>query len=644
MPTRRSRIETASGAVFRSPQFTLAIAMGLMVLHALSAPATAQRLATEVFRKVSPSVVGIANLEGSGTGVILDGSGLILTNAHVVDSPIPFQCHVEIYKEGKLEAVTYKQVWVIGRHPDKDLALIRVNTIEHEGELIPATFTHEQAIPGQQIYAIGNPAAGGEILNKTITQGVISGVNRMHEGIGYYQIDAAINPGNSGGPIVNVEGEVIGIATLKFTEVERVGFVLPTHDFSTSSIKPWKREGPSVRNARIAMNEAVEYIRQGEQARRQRDDHPMVPIMHFMALQSYHEALEYDPENWSVYYNCGLLLGRNERPSAAATYLFQAIDLSPWGAADDRVYRQLGVYLADQEKFDEAVEAWREGFTKFPKSGWCWEQYALRMATQGNHGEASIAASAVLELKPRNSDLEAMNKVLRDSRDRISAGERGAVEETIDAVAAHLDAMQAKAEAAKKSPDKAMTEAFAKFLKENAAVKVTAKYEPVDTDSFFKDSPNHPADIRQASDASEPSAEIADDDPNNTLDQFMTEDNERSAAQLLQTAKDDQQQGKDDESRKALEKIIERYPETDSAGEARRMLGMTEVPEEVDVAAARTWSDQSGRYQIEAIFVDRLGNDVRLRKKDGVIITLSIDRLSDFDQRYLEKHHPDQHQ
>ena len=154
------------------------LAVAVLVLL-LADPCLGQQRATQVFNKVGPSVVGLSNAEGSGTGVILDRDGLILTNAHVVSSPIPFKCLADVRRNGKLETVTFRRVQILGRHPDKDLALIRIDPEEHKGELIPAVFTREPVTPGKQIFAIGNPAAGGEILNKTITQGLISGVNRF---------------------------------------------------------------------------------------------------------------------------------------------------------------------------------------------------------------------------------------------------------------------------------------------------------------------------------------------------------------------------------------------------------------------------------------------------------------------------------
>jgi S1-C subfamily serine protease len=157
-----------------------------------------------VFRDLQPSVVSLQNAEGSGTGIIIDASGLILTNAHVVISPLPFKCVADaISGPGETRQVEFKKVQVVGFHPHLDLALVRVDPKEVGAKLKPAIFASAKPSPGQHIFVIGDPAGGGMVLTKTITAGMLSAVDREVEGEHYDQIDAAINPGNSGGPVAD---------------------------------------------------------------------------------------------------------------------------------------------------------------------------------------------------------------------------------------------------------------------------------------------------------------------------------------------------------------------------------------------------------------------------------------------------------
>ena len=629
----------------------LPLLTGVFGFLLLASPCQAQRSATDIFQIVSPSVVGLSHLEGSGTGFILDQTGLILTNAHVVSSPLPFRCLVDIRRDGKMETVSFSRVRIIGRHPDKDLALVRIDPGEHKGDLIPATFTHDLAQPGQQIYAIGNPAAGGAILNKTITQGLISGINRIHEGINYYQVDAAINPGNSGGPVVNGNGEVIGIATLKFTDVENVGFILPTHDFTTKSIEPWNKNGKvSPQRAREAINEAAQIIRRGQM---QRSDE-MKAIYQFIAAQKYHEAIGFDPGNWTMYYNVGTLLENNQQHEPATTYLLQAVNIAPWGSSDDRVYRQLGISLKEQKQTETAGIVFNEGLLKFPKSGWCWEQYALNQQEAGEFANVALAAAAVIELKPRMVDVRNMETALRNALQRLSGSSLDETNQKIDSINQVLDEMESVANAAKLQGTRSLSPEFEKYIHDCvASAVVETSNEIVDTDSFFKDSANYHSKNGQLTTNSggmnsggtnSGGTTSKPVETSSSIDDFMKEDNENSANRLLTGAAELKKAGNSDEANANLLKILERFPDTEAAKQAKTQLGMSSDSTSAESSitdSQRTWTDKTGQYQIEAAFVDRLGNTIRLRKPDGSIIELEIDKLSNFDQRFVELNHPD---
>ena len=241
----------------------LTLALALVTLAAASA--RGQEEAVNVYQTLHPSVVGLQNLEGNGTGIILDQSGLILTNAHVIASPLPYKCKVDILRGEKTETVVFRQVKILKVHPKLDLALVQIDASEHQGELRPAKILTQKAIPGQRVYAIGNPGAGGQVLTKTITQGIVSGVDRELDDVKYYQVDAAINPGNSGGPLCDKTGAVLGVVTLKSTDVENVGFAIPLYNLNKDEFVPPKnRKGDPTKAAQL-LAEASKYYKIAKQ-------------------------------------------------------------------------------------------------------------------------------------------------------------------------------------------------------------------------------------------------------------------------------------------------------------------------------------------------------------------------------------------
>ncbi len=184
----------------------------------------------QVVAQVLPSVVQISTSEGSGSGVVFDTKGDIVTNAHVVGTATSLQ--VGLASGGKpLPAV------VVGVFAPDDLAVIRVQA--GAGSLHPASFGRSAAVRvGEIVLAMGNPLG----LTGTVTDGIVSATGRtVSEGqgssavlISSIQTSAPINPGNSGGALVNLAGQVIGIPTLAATSPQLggaaagIGFAIPS--------------------------------------------------------------------------------------------------------------------------------------------------------------------------------------------------------------------------------------------------------------------------------------------------------------------------------------------------------------------------------------------------------------------------------
>lgn len=210
----------------------------------------------EIARKVMPSVVCIQNYQkitrynysggyeiggyyfggekessasieiaGEGSGIILSEEGYIATNAHVING-------AELLKVILSNGEIY-QAELIGTDPDTDLALIKIDA---QG-LVPAIIGESDELEiAETVMAIGNP--GGSVYANSVSLGIVSAKNRQVDyiGSGYtldmIQTDAAINPGNSGGALVNMEGEIVGICSMKYvdTKYEGLGFAISTKE------------------------------------------------------------------------------------------------------------------------------------------------------------------------------------------------------------------------------------------------------------------------------------------------------------------------------------------------------------------------------------------------------------------------------
>ena len=159
------------------------------------------------------AIIQIATPKGTGTGFYIKEFNLIVTNEHVISD------NYEVTITGKNFEKVFSRVW----YTDKkhDLAFIEAPA---ETELPEVKLgKYDELRDGDHVVAIGHPYG----LNYTATQGVISKVDRIREGLKFIQIDAAINPGNSGGPLVNSKGEVIGVNSFIIQGGDNLGFALP---------------------------------------------------------------------------------------------------------------------------------------------------------------------------------------------------------------------------------------------------------------------------------------------------------------------------------------------------------------------------------------------------------------------------------
>ncbi|MFL6434619.1 MAG: S1C family serine protease, partial [Nitrososphaeraceae archaeon] len=202
----------------------------------------------DVFQKVENSVVQITSTKSNpneviilngvpqtgrstalGSGFVYDNQGHIVTNYHVVSG-------VKKADVTFTDGNTYSAN-VVGKDPNSDLAILQITgDYSEEKAVVPLPLANSSAVrPGEQVIAIGNPFG----LSGTITTGIVSAKGRLlpnpDTGFsipGMIQTDAAVNPGNSGGPLLNIQGQVIGLNTAIFSSTgvySGVGFAIPSN-------------------------------------------------------------------------------------------------------------------------------------------------------------------------------------------------------------------------------------------------------------------------------------------------------------------------------------------------------------------------------------------------------------------------------
>src|ERR1019366_8536146 len=158
-------------------------------------------------------------MNGMGTGIIIDPRGYIVTNQHVVDDVSALRI--------RLSDGTSQNAVVVARHPELDLAIIKIDA--PAGLPVASIGTASDLMVGETVIAVGN-AYGYE---HTVSVGVVSAIKSdvsLNESMAYkslIQTDASINPGNSGGPLLNINGELVGVNVAIRAGAQGIGFAIP---------------------------------------------------------------------------------------------------------------------------------------------------------------------------------------------------------------------------------------------------------------------------------------------------------------------------------------------------------------------------------------------------------------------------------
>jgi putative serine protease PepD len=215
-------------------------------------PRQGQTRAGTIYALASPAVVSIRTDTGSGTGFLIDSSGRIVTNSHVVGS----NGHVLVRFGDDQTSLDGK---VVGSDPSSDIAVVDIGAGSIPKGVKPLQFADSRAVQvGDTAIAIGNPFG----LDRTATEGIVSGLGREIKAPNGFQIDAVIqtdapiNPGNSGGPLLNDSGHVIGVNSQIATAGAGggnlgIGFAVPSN--TARQVVPQLERGQAVKHSYLGV-------------------------------------------------------------------------------------------------------------------------------------------------------------------------------------------------------------------------------------------------------------------------------------------------------------------------------------------------------------------------------------------------------
>jgi len=394
--------------------------LSLLLIVCVLPRASAQDLLPDLVRRIKPSAVAIETFDSRGEK-LSRGSGFfvapdrVVTNRHVIDNA--FRAEVHSYNGS-----VYVVKGVIAVDAEGDLALLRVDAPPNQVRPLVLDKTSPQE--GESIVVIGNPFG----LEGSVTNGIVSAVRDIPTFGRIIQITAPISPGSSGSPVVNMQGQVIGVATLQITGGQSVNFAIPSERISqlqsgallslsdlvatTGRNKRAKavqsfRDGLSFlskddcENALPYFEKAVESDNNYAEAWAQSGFCKEKLGRHTEAIEASRRAVNLRPSAES-YFNIGLANYYLKQYRDAAESYRQSIKLDPYNAAD--AYYGLGLVYRDWGRPDDEIQAYKQAIRLKQDFTSAYERLGSRYLKSKKYVEAIEVYKQISILKPGDAN------------------------------------------------------------------------------------------------------------------------------------------------------------------------------------------------------------------------------------------------
>ena len=376
----------------------------------------AQDILPELVRRIKPSAVAIETFDSRGEK-LSRGSGFfiendrIVTNRHVIEGAHRAEVHSST-------GVVFPVKGVLAVDAEGDIALLKIDI--PNPSIRPLLLDKTSPQEGESVVVIGNPLG----LEGSVTNGIVSAVRDIPTFGRIIQITAAISSGSSGSPVVNMQGQVIGIATLQVTGGQSVNFAIPSERISqlqvASVMSLSELVASSGRNKRA---KAVQFFRDGLSFLSKDDCEKALPYFekavesdssyadawaqsgfcneklgkHSEALEASKKAVNLRPSAES-YFNIGLASFYLKQYREAADAYRASIKLDPYNAAD--AYYALGLVYRDWGKGDEEIQAYKQAIKQRPDYTVAYERLGSRYLKSKKFTEAIEVFRQLAALKP----------------------------------------------------------------------------------------------------------------------------------------------------------------------------------------------------------------------------------------------------
>ncbi|HXD31667.1 MAG TPA: tetratricopeptide repeat protein [Pyrinomonadaceae bacterium] len=370
-------------------------------------------------RRIKPSAVAIQTFDSHGdplsrgSGFFID-TDRVVTNRHVIEGAVRAEIHSST-------GTVYPVKGVLAVDAEGDLALLKVDA--PPGVARPLSLDRTSPQEGESVVVIGNPFG----LEGSVSNGIVSAVRDIPTFGRIIQITAPISPGSSGSPVVNMQGQVLGVATLQITGGQSINFAIPAERISQLQTGALTSLADLVTAAsRNKRAKAVQFFRDGLSFLSKDDCEKALPYFekavesdnqyaeawaqagfcneklghHNEAIDASKKAVALRPSAES-YFNIGLASFYLKQYKESADAYRQAIKLDPYNAAD--AYYALGLTYRDWAKPDDEIQAYKQAIKLKPDFTSAYERLGTRYLRSKKYSEAVDIFKQLTILKPGNA-------------------------------------------------------------------------------------------------------------------------------------------------------------------------------------------------------------------------------------------------
>jgi Flp pilus assembly protein TadD len=397
-----------------------ALCFFFLLFVSTSVPTPAQEYLPELVRRIKPSAVAIETYDARGDK-LSRGSGFfievdrVVTNRHVIEGAYRAEVHSSAGN-------TFPVKGVLAVDAEGDIALLKIDA--PAGLIRPLSLDRTSPQEGESVVVIGNPFG----LEGSVTNGIVSAVRDIPTFGRIIQITAPISPGSSGSPVVNMQGQVIGVATLQVTGGQSINFAIPSERISQlQTAEVTSLSDLVVTTGKNKRAKAVQFFRDGLSFLSKDDCEKAVPYFekavesdsnyaeawaqsgfcheklgrHAEAIEASKRAVSLRPSAES-YFNIGLANYYLKQYREATEAYRQAIKLEPYNSAD--AYYALGLVYRDWGKADDEIHAYKQAIRIRPDYTSAYERLGSRYVKSKKFGEAVEIFRQLIALKPGDAN------------------------------------------------------------------------------------------------------------------------------------------------------------------------------------------------------------------------------------------------